>query len=111
MNPDYTSLNLAQAVLLFSWEWWKHQLPSQSKDESGTEEHSSTIEAQWTPVPKEELHHFMQRLESQLDNAGFFQNPAKKADMLQKLRTLLNRTNPTSQEIRSLQGILSALSK
>ena len=107
MNPDYTSLNLAQAVLLFSWEWWKNQLPSQAT----TEEQSLTVEPQWEPAPKEELQQFMLRLEQELDKAGFFANPAKKASVLQKKRILFNRANPTSQELRSLHGILSALAK
>ena len=105
MNPDYTSLNLAQAVLLFSWEWWKLQITSP------TEAEELVVEPQWTPVPKEELQQFMLRLEQELDKTSFFANPEQKASILQKLRILFTRTNPTTQELRSLHGIISALSK
>jgi len=98
MNPDYTSLNLSQAVLLFSWEWWKSRPNS-------TQSYPDT----WLPAPREELNHYLQRLETELDTAGFFPNPDKKPTTLQKLRTLISRSNPSSQEIKTLQGILTAL--
>jgi len=98
MNPDYTSLNLAQAVLLFSWEWWK------SRPDATT-----SYEASWTPAPREEFDYFINRLETLLDDAGFFPNKLKKPTTLQKIKSLFNRSNPSSQEVKSLQGILTAL--
>lgn len=100
MNPDYTSLNLAQAVLLFSWEWWK------SRPDATT-----TYEDTWLPAPREELDYFISRLEALLDDAGFFPNKAKKPTTVQKIKALFSRSNPSSQEVKSLQGIVTALTK
>ena len=98
MNPEFTSLNLAQAVLLFSWEWW-------STRESAT----MTYEQDWEMAPRAELDHYLNRLESELDKHGFFANPDKRANTMQKLRSYFNRSNPSSQEVKSLQGVISAL--
>lgn len=100
MNPDYTSLNLAQAVLLFSWEWWKSRPDA-----------TMTYEDTWQPAPREELDYFINRLETELEQAGFFPNQLKKPTTMQKLKTFFSRANPTTQEIRSLQGIITALKK
>ena len=98
MNPDYTSLNLAQAVLLFSWEWWK------SRPEA-----TVSYENNWLPAPRKELDYFINRLEEKLDVAGFFPNRDKKPNTMQKIKTLFNRSNLSTQEIRSLQGIVTSL--
>jgi len=100
MNPDYTSLNLAQAVLLFSWEWWNSRPGATKSYDQG-----------WEPAPREEFDYFINRLETLLEDAGFFPNQKKKPTTLQKIKALFNRSNPSSQEVKSLQGILTALSK
>ena len=98
MNPDYTSLNLAQAVLLFSWEWWKSRPTA-----------TTSYEDTWQPAPRAELDHYLQRLETELQEAGFFTNPKKKSTTMKKLRTYFNRSNPSTPEVSTLQGILTSL--
>ena len=98
MNPEFTSLNLAQAVLLFSWEWWS------------TRSHAvKSYEDHWQPAPKQQLDHYLARLESALDDAGFFPNADKKPSTMQKIQAFYGRANPSEQELRSLQGIITAL--
>ena len=98
MNPEFTSLNLAQAVLLFSWEWWSNRA-----------EATMTYEQGWEAAPRVELDHYLNRLESELEKAGFFPNPEKRPNTMQKIRALFSRSNLSSQEVNSLQGIISAL--
>jgi tRNA/rRNA methyltransferase len=98
MNPEFTSLNLAQAVLLFSWEWWSTRAGATTSYEQG-----------WEAAPKAELDHYLQRLEDELEKAGFFTNPAKRPNTIRKIRALFSRSNPSSQEVKSLQGIITAL--
>lgn len=98
MNPEFTSLNLAQAVLLFSWEWWSSRAGATVSYEQG-----------WETAPKAELEHFLKRLEAELDKAGFFPNPEKRPNTMQKISALFNRVELSSPEVKSLQGIISAL--
>lgn len=98
MNPEFTSLNLAQAVLLFSWEWWSTRADA-----------TTSYEQDWEAAPRAELEHYFQRLEDELEKSGFFPNPVKRPNTMQKIRALFNRANPSSPEVKSLQGIISAL--
>lgn len=98
MNPEYTSLNLAQAVLLFSWEWWSTRTAA-----------TTTYEQDWDAAPRDELDHCLQRLEGELEKSGFFPNPAKQPNTMRKVRALFSRSNLSSKEVKSLQGIITAL--
>lgn len=98
MNPQFTSLNLAQAVLLFSWEWWSTRAGA-----------TTSYEQDWEVAPRAELDHYLHRLEAELERSGFFPNPEKRPNTMQKIRTLFSRSNLSSQEVKSLQGIITAL--
>lgn len=98
MNPEFTSLNLAQAVLLFSWEWWSTRAGA-----------TTTYDQDWEVAPRDELDYFLTRLEAELEKSGFFPNPEKRPNTMQKIRAFFSRSNPSAQEIKSLQGIISAL--
>lgn len=100
MNPAYTSLNLAQAVLIISYEWIKlitqkplHEL------RKGDVEFAS----------KEELLEFFQQLECELDRSGFLRVPHKRPGMVRNIRNMFLRGNYTSQEVRTLRGIVASL--
>lgn len=103
MNPDFNSLNLAQAVLLFGWEWLRAgvqpPVPSSQK----------TLPA--TPAAKYELVAFLDRLESELESSGFFLTPDLRPDTSRKLRTFFARATPSDQELRMLHGVITALMK
>jgi len=98
MNPIFTSLNLAQAVLLFAWEWW-----------SSRETAVQSYERDWELASRQELDHYLNRLERELETAGFFTNPDKRPSTMQKICAHFKRSNPSSQEVKGLQGVLSAL--
>lgn len=98
LNPDYSSLNLAQAVLLFGWEWQS----SQPK---------TTAPAGSPAAPRGDLEHFLTRLEDHLETGGFFPNPDKRPSTMQGLRAFFTRANATDRELRALQGVLTALTK
>jgi len=100
LNPAYSSLNLAQAVLLVAYEWyqWGDATPAGEVPLHGG-----------LPAEKAQLIGFFERLEDTLDEVGFFFPPEKRPGMVRNLRSLFERAVPTEQEVRTLQGILSAL--
>jgi tRNA/rRNA methyltransferase len=53
----------------------------------------------------------MGQLEGELDGAGFFHPPEKRASMVRNLRVALGRGGFTDQEVRTLRGVVTALSK
>lgn len=99
-NPEFPSLNLAQAVLLFSWDW----------RQSSTLE-TTTITSTAPPATREETNSLLTRLEQALEESQFFPNETQRPDTLRKLRALLTRSNSSEDDLRMLHGVLTALTK
>jgi tRNA/rRNA methyltransferase len=103
LNPGFTSLNLAQAVLMIAYEWWTAEDATPAvKLVSGRQNSGRAARA-------EELDNFMARLEDRLEAAGYFNIPEKRPAMLRNLRNIFARARPTSGEIDSLHGMVKAL--
>jgi tRNA/rRNA methyltransferase len=111
VNPTFASLNLAQAVLLISYEWMK-------QTGTGTLGRVTSYEAPIAPglnlrgsVPagRQDLLGFFEHIERELDASGFFTAPDKRPSVVQNLRSMFVRMGATEQEIRTLRGIVKAL--
>jgi tRNA/rRNA methyltransferase len=101
-NPDFSSLNLAQAVLLVAWEWWAagdDAIVRPLRDRRSTEE----------PATHAELAEFLTRLELELERKGFFEVPEKRPAMERNIRNVFTRAELTQQELRTLHGVVTAL--
>ncbi|MBX3582552.1 MAG: RNA methyltransferase [Rhizobiaceae bacterium] len=101
VNPEYASLNIAQAVLLMSYEWMKSGLGS----ETDTAFSSPAIQ----PAEKHQLQGLIDHLEAALDARGYFRPAAKKPKMLDNLRAVFTRPGFAEPEIKVLRGILASL--
>jgi len=100
LNPGFTSLNLAQAVLLLGYAWF-----ASADGTAGAALESGDS----PPAAKAELDGFLNRLEQALDNSHFYRSPEMRPTVRRGLRNLFQRATPTAQEIRTLHGVLSAL--
>jgi len=96
-NPAFPSLNLAQSVLLFGWEWRR----AAGAGTTGAEEEE--------PVSRGDLTPFLARLEGALEARGFFLTPDLRPTTEATLRSLFSRATPTERELALLQGVLTAL--
>ncbi len=101
VNPAFASLNIAQAVLLMSYEWMK------SGFDAG--EQMPFTGPELTPASKEQLNGMIGHLEAALDARGYFRPAAKKPKMLDNLRAVLTRPAFTLEEIKLLRGVISSL--
>ncbi|WP_422367732.1 RNA methyltransferase [Pelagibius sp.] len=100
LNPAFSSLNLAQAVLLVGHAWFMAADDTEARRlELGVGETAS----------KAELMNFFTRLEAALDETGFLYPPEKRPTMVRNLRNLFHRIAPTEGEVNTLHGIISAL--
>lgn len=101
LNPAYSSLNLAQAVLIISYEWFTiaKEIPTENR-----------VNNYARPANKNELNDFFIRFESALDLSGFFRSSDMRPSMIRNLRIMLQRATLTEQEIRTLHGVVSSLS-
>lgn len=100
LNPAFASLNLAQAVLLIGYEWY--QAHDQTPADFIHNGHSM-------PATRDEYLNFYHRLESELDQCGFFVTEEMRPTMTRSLQNMFQRAAMTEQEIRSWHGVLTAL--
>ena len=100
VNPAFASLNLAQAVLVVAYEWFKREsdeaLPFGMPQKSG-------------PAPRAQLLAFFDGLERELEKVEFFRPPEKRATMVINLRNIIHRMQPSQQDIQTLHGVIQAL--
>src|SRR5437588_8326742 len=102
VNPAFASLNLAQAVALVAYEWFKHV-------SSGA---LPFVMPQKSPrAGKAQVQAFFANLERELDAIEYFRPLDKRATMLVNLRNIFARMQPTQQDIQTLHGIVMALSE
>lgn len=98
-NPEYSALNLAQAVQIVTYEMRMAAL-------SGS--HKQVAAAEYPPAA--EVERFYQQLEQTLRHVGFIL-PRHPGQVMQKLRRVFARARPETQEMAILRGILATMTK
>ena len=100
INPDFGSLNLAQAVILCAYEWSK-----------GTNLASPPTTELDPPAPQAELDGLINELEGMLERSGYFFPEDRVPATKRTLRNLLTKPGWNSLEVRTLRGVLSSLKR
>lgn len=100
INPEFGSLNLAQAVILLAYEWSKGQALA-SPPEVPLD----------PPAPHGELEQLIEHLNRDLDTAGYFFPVERTEATLRTIRTALTKTGWSSNDIRMMHGIITILGR
>jgi tRNA/rRNA methyltransferase len=102
VNPAFASLNLAQAVVIIAYEWFKRtsggRLPFGMPQKS-------------VPAGKQQLLAFFASLERELERVEFFRPADKRETMQINLRNIFTRMRPTQQDIQTLHGVIMAIAQ
>ena len=98
INPEFASLNLAQAVILLAYEWSKRSALAQPP--------AKDLEA---PAPHRELEGLIQQLDEELVAKGYFHPPSRTQATRNTLRTIFTKTGWSSREVKAVRGIIRAL--
>ena len=102
VNPGFASLNLAQAVLLMGYEWFKlataGALPFAMPERS---ERAS----------QHQIDAFFENLIRELDRVEFLRPVEKRETMLVNLRNIFTRMDPTKQDMHTLHGVVMAIAE
>jgi tRNA/rRNA methyltransferase len=101
VNPAFASLNLAQAVLLVAYDWFRSQ----------TDMPPIRLLAAEAPANRNALLSFFDDLEERLKAAGYFREEAKQALMMRNLRNILHRLDASDQDVKTLRGVIRTLSE
>jgi tRNA/rRNA methyltransferase len=102
VNPAFASLNLAQAVIIVAYEWFRHAT-------DGALPYGAVVRSD--PAPKAQIEAFFVALDRDLDATGFYRPPEKRDVMRINLRNMIGRMEPTQQDIQTLHGVLTALAR
>ncbi|WP_088309986.1 RNA methyltransferase [Novosphingobium sp. B 225] len=100
INPQFASLNLAQAVILCAYEWSKQTGLAQP-----------TLEELLPPAPQEELEGMIAQLDTILQPTGYFYPEDRAAATRLTLRNLLTKPGWNHLEVRTLRGVLTHLGR
>jgi tRNA/rRNA methyltransferase len=101
VNPAFASLNLAQAVVIVGYEWFKQQggeLPFAMPQRS-------------PPAAKQQIEAFFADLERELEKVEFFRPEEKRGTMSINLRNIFQRMALTQQDVRTLHGVITAIAQ
>jgi len=99
INPEFASLNLAQAVILLAYEWSKRSALSQPPAKEAE------------PIaPHGETQGLISQLEETLDAKGYFHPPSRTEATKNTIRTIFTKTGWSSREIKAVRGIIRSLS-
>lgn len=102
VSEIYPSLNIAQAVSVMSYEYFKAGLKA---------ENDITDQKKSNAASAEDIANFFQHLEEELDNKDFFRVADKRPRMVRNIRNIFMRADLTDQDVRTLRGIIGSLVK
>jgi tRNA/rRNA methyltransferase len=102
VNPEFFSLNLAQAVLLIAYEWFQSADPAPARREA---------RPAGRPATKGELDQLLDHLVSELDAADFFRTPDRRESMARALRLIFARAGLHEPDVHLLRGVIKQLAR
>lgn len=108
INPEFGSLNLAQAVILVAYEWSRM---GRELADGGAALVQPTLEEMLPPAPQDELDAMIAHFEKLLAVRDYFRPESRAESTRRTLRTLLTKPGWNHLEVRTLRGILSTLER
>jgi tRNA/rRNA methyltransferase len=102
VNPEFFSLNLAQAVLLVAYEWFTSEIDVSERRE---------IQPAGRPATKGELDQLLEHLIVELDAVNFFRTPDRRASMSRALRLIFARARLREPDVHLLRGVIKELAR
>lgn len=100
VDPNFSSLNLAQSVAIVAYEWYQTQTEFKGKLHLGES----------VPASQGQIKDFLSTLENSLDVTHFWRIDHKKPIMWQNLQNIFTRMDLTEQEVKTLHGMIKSLS-
>ena len=102
VNPDFFSLNLAQAVLLVAYEWFQAAAAVPERQDS---------RRAGRPATKGELAQLLEHLIAELDAVDFFRTADRRASMSRALRLIFARAELREPDVHLLRGVIKELAR
>jgi tRNA/rRNA methyltransferase len=101
LNPDFSSLNLAQAVLLVGYEWFQAGAPPPPRRAGATSRRAT----------KGELDGLVEHLVGELDATNFFRTADRRQSMVRTLKVIVQQADLHEADVHLLRGVIKALAR
>ena len=101
INPEFRSLNLAQAVILLAYEWSKHGDLAIPTEGDPAEPRAS----------QEQLEGLIGQLEAALEKADYYHPPDRTPATKNTIRTILTKAGWSNREVQAMRGVVRALAE
>ncbi len=99
INPEFRSLNLAQAVILLAYEWSKHGALAVPTESDGEEPRATQAQ----------LEGLIGQMDEALESSGYYFPPDRVPATRKTMRTILSKAGWSNREIQALRGMIRAL--
>ena len=100
INPEFGSLNLAQAVILLAYEWSRGSTLAQP-----------TVKDLELPAPQAELEGLIGHLDADLHAAGYFHPPERTQVTRHMIRSIMSKPRWSSREVKAVRGMIRTLGR
>ena len=100
INPDFGSLNLAQAVILLAYEWSRGSTLAQP-----------TVKDLEPPAPQAELEGLIGQLDADLHAAGYFHPPERTQVTRHMIRSIMSKPRWSSREVKAVRGMIRTIGR
>jgi tRNA/rRNA methyltransferase len=98
INPEFGSLNLAQAVIILAYEWSR-----------GSELAQPTVKDLEPPAPQGELEGLIGQLDADLHAAGYFHPPERTQVTRHMIRSIMSKPRWSSREVKAVRGMIRTI--
>lgn len=95
VNPEYSSINISMSVGIICYEASQQSLQK----------------PEFEMATKADIDSLIKHFETELDKTDFFSVPRKKPGMMLNFSNIFTRSNLTAQEVRTLRGVIRALTE
>jgi tRNA/rRNA methyltransferase len=101
VNPEFASLNLAQAVILCAYEF----------DQYGDETPDMQAAFEGGSADKEQLLGLADHIEGELEKKGYFKSEGRRDTQVRTIRNLIQSAAPSHQQVQTWRGIIKVLAR
>jgi tRNA/rRNA methyltransferase len=98
INPEFGSLNLAQAVIIAAYEWSK-----------GNDLAQPPLSPLDPPAPQGDLEGLIETTNAMLEQIDYFRSDTRKTTTLRNIRSLLTKPGWSAREVKMMRGILRGI--
>ena len=103
VNQDFSSINLSHSVMIVCWEFYKKNIFG------GVKINKARAKKVYNLATNSEKEYFFKKMNNMLQKSNFFHSKNMNNSIMKNMKTLFNRSSLTTQELKTLNGMIKSL--